>query len=332
MDHQTLIDSLVRQMMVAIARLAAVGGRRTSVAHITRNIFLDLSRELKAHNLSNKIIADMFGLTLRAYHAKMKRLAEIEGERASSLWQSAFAFISSRLTVTRAEILRKFGHYDATMIQGAISDLVESGLVSRSGRGPATLYRCVAMVRDLEGTESHQSLANLVWIVIRRVGPCSREQLHELFPAISTDILGSALAQLEIDGRVRKDAEQNLYDSELCVIQSDDRLGWEAAIFDHFQAVCNVICHSAEAMSTSADRDPYAGGSTFTFDLDENHPLRDPILGLLARLRSECSELRERADAHNKHRSDRPQRPFQVRFYLGQNVTSDDQEDVFNEN
>ncbi len=96
MNQYMLIDAIVCQTMVLTARLATSGGKRIPLAHITNQIFLDLTRELKASNLGNKVIADMFGLTLRAYHRKLKRLCESEPERGRSLWEDVATHLAKK--------------------------------------------------------------------------------------------------------------------------------------------------------------------------------------------------------------------------------------------
>ena len=76
MDVGTLIDAVARQTTVLIAHLATAGGGRPQLAHTANRLFLDLVDALKEQGLTSKVIADMFGLALRTYHAKIQRLSE----------------------------------------------------------------------------------------------------------------------------------------------------------------------------------------------------------------------------------------------------------------
>jgi hypothetical protein len=100
------------------------------------------------------------------------------------------------------------------------------------------------------------------------------------------------------------------------------REGWEAAVFDHFQAMANVIAQRAEA-ADSAAQSPLLGGSTFHFDLHEDHPLRDQATGIFQRIRRELSDLRARIDHENQTWAKPVRRPFRLVLYVGQHVTDD---------
>ncbi len=74
MNVNLLIDAVVRQTTVLVAQLATAAGTRATMAYTANQVFIDLVRELKEQGLGNKVIADMFGLALRTYHAKVQRL------------------------------------------------------------------------------------------------------------------------------------------------------------------------------------------------------------------------------------------------------------------
>ena len=62
-----------------------------------------------------------------------------------------------------------------------------------------------------------------------------------------------------------------------------------------------------------------AGGSTYSFDVWDGHPLAAEVEGSLARFRVEQTRLRERVDAWNREHG-RPPRYRQVVLYGGQCV------------
>ena len=78
MNVNVLIDSIVRQVTVLIAQLATSGGVRAPLAHVANQVFLDLANELESQGVSRKVSADMFGMALRAYIRKVRRLSESE--------------------------------------------------------------------------------------------------------------------------------------------------------------------------------------------------------------------------------------------------------------
>jgi hypothetical protein len=76
MNITVLIDSIVRQVTVLIAQLATAGGTRSPVAHLANQVFVQLARELESQGVSRKVSADMFGMALRAYVRKLRRLSD----------------------------------------------------------------------------------------------------------------------------------------------------------------------------------------------------------------------------------------------------------------
>jgi hypothetical protein len=66
MNATLLIDAIVRQTTVLIATLATAAGHRAPLARVADQVFSDLVGELKEQGLGNKVIADMFGMALRA--------------------------------------------------------------------------------------------------------------------------------------------------------------------------------------------------------------------------------------------------------------------------
>jgi hypothetical protein len=88
MNVDLLIDSIVRQTTVLIAQLATAAGGRAPLAHTANQVFADLIRELKEQGLGTKVIADMFGLTLRTYHNRVRRLAESSTFKGRSVWEA----------------------------------------------------------------------------------------------------------------------------------------------------------------------------------------------------------------------------------------------------
>ena len=140
-DVNALIDAIVRQTTVLIAQLATATGGRAPLVNTANRVFVDLVRELREQGLGNKVIADMFGLALRTYHDRVRRLSESTTFRGRSLWEATLAYIEERDVVRQAEVLDSFQKDDEASVRGVLADLADSGVVFRSGRGPATTYR-----------------------------------------------------------------------------------------------------------------------------------------------------------------------------------------------
>ena len=325
MNRYMLIDAIVRQTMVLIARLATTGGKRISLAHLANQLFVDLTNELRANNLRSKVIADMFGLTLRAYHTKKKRLSESQTDRGKSLWEGVVTFLSSNGSVSREKVLQRFRTEDHVMVTGILNDLVESGTVFRSGRGANAFYRLVTSNDSAAGEEHREeSIAAFLLTLIYRLGPISPASLSQHLPTVEPATVMQLLRELEQTGRVNVTHEDSgpVYHSNEVVLTPDEKEGWEASVFDHFQAVANVIAASAEQAGDTT-RNERIGGSTFHFDLSEEHPLREDVLRFFTRIRTEGSALRRRIDEYNRSTDHAHQTPFRVVLYLGQNILAE---------
>ena len=110
MNINLLIDAIVRQTTILIAHLATAAGARATLADTANQVFRDLVHELKEQGLGNKVIADMFGLTLRTYYYKVSRLSESHTQKGQSLWEAVLATVQERKTVLRNDILTQSIH------------------------------------------------------------------------------------------------------------------------------------------------------------------------------------------------------------------------------
>jgi hypothetical protein len=323
MNIQVLIDSIVRQTTILIAQLATSAGARAPLAHIANQVFLELVGELKAQGLGNKVIADMFGLALRTYHARLRRLSESKTYQGRSLWEAVLEYVQSKGTLLRADVLRRFQYDDEASVRGVLKDLVDSGMLFRSGREEATTYRA-ASLEDL--SESHaqhttEGLANLVWVAVHRHGPVSPTEIERLL-ATSSEELEAALGWLVDAGHVERltgDAEAR-YQCQSCVIPVGAPVGWEAAVYDHFQAMVTALVTKVRSGRLQARLSDAVGGSTYTYDLWPSHPHRDEVLGLLREVRAKGVALREKVESYNAQVGLPQEEPERVIFYAGQTV------------
>jgi hypothetical protein len=93
--------------------------------------------------------------------------------------------------------------------------------------------------------------------------------------------------------------------------------GWEAAVFDHYQAVVKtILCRLREEPVTPNVTDQ-VGGSTYTLDIWPGHPLEARACDTLKRLRTTLVELREEVETFNAA-NQRPDKYKQVVLYVGQ--------------
>jgi len=328
MNVNLLVDAIVRQTTVLIGQLATSAGARPTLAHTANQVFLDLASELKAQGLGNKVIADMFGLTLRGYHHRVARLSESTTERGRSLWEALHAFIQEKTIVLRSELLARFARDDELKVKGVLRDLVDSGLVFRTGRGDAAVYRATSgeeLPRPVP-VRNEERLSNWAWIAIYRNGPLSLAELAAQVPADEA-VLSGVVRRLESEGRIRLRSEDGIarYESDACVIPIEDPEGWEAAIFDHYQAMVTAICAKLALRRRRASGSESIGGSTFGFEIWDDHPERANVLGILKETRDRAIAIRERVTRYNEANAAGPG-VLKVVAYVGQNVLGLDDE------
>jgi hypothetical protein len=334
MNLDLLIDSIVRQTTVLIAQLATATGGRSPLAHTANQVMSDLIRELKGQGVGNKVIADMFGLTLRTYHNRVRRLAESSTFKGRSLWEAVLSYVKERGSVRRAEILRRFARDDDRIVKAVLSDLVDGGVVFRSGRGDHTTYRAAGPdeLAPFDEEQRREGLAHLLAVTVSRFGPISRTGLLEHLK-LPEPTLDAAMAELVGSGRVRtiETERGSEYACGECVIPFEEPAGWEASVFDHYQAMVTALCIKLRQGKFSATQTDSIGGSTYTFDIWEGHPLEGEVLGLLGALRKEARSLRERVDEYNRaHEAARPAaeaRELRVITYVGQGVLESEKEE-----
>jgi len=326
MNIHLLIDAIVRQTVILIAQLATTAGARAPLAHVANEVFLSLVNELKSQGLGHKVIADMFGLALRTYHSRIQRLSESATERGRSLWEAILTYIVERDVVLRAELLERFHRDDEQTVRSVLSDLVDSSLIFKTGRADRTAYRAASQdeLRQVIADDPAEGIAAMVQVGIHRIQPTTRDAVLKLVP-MADDDLDNALATLLAAGRIRSTEAggQALYTCEQCVIPYGTSVGWEAAVFDHYQALVTALVTRLNAGATRALPRDAVGGSTWGIDLYEGHPLEEETLALLSGVRQLVSDLRTRVDAHNASVDLTDKTTRRVIFYAGQSVLVD---------
>jgi len=308
LNAQLLIDSLVRMVTILIAQLATSGGIRAPVAHLANQVFVELARELESQGVSRKVSADMFGMALRAYIRKVRRLTEGQTDRGRTLWQAVLDFIRDGKMTPRTRIFERFVHDDERSLCSVLYDLTESGLVFASGSGERSVYRAASddELGELSLFSSEHGFEELLWVIIYREGPLDEAALA-LRVARPGERVGVALARLVADARVQRSSDGR-YAALHFVVPLGSPVGWEAAVFDHLQAVVQTVCQRLRRASSSADSDGSAplsasptpiGGSTYSYDIWPGHPLEDEVKAQLASIRERASDLRRRVDTFN---------------------------------
>lgn len=324
MTRQVLIDNIVRQTTVLIAQLATSGGVRSPLARIADQVFLDLARELDAQGISRKVSADMFGLALRSYRRRVRQLSESSTERGRTLWEAVLAYLSQGKLVTRAEVLKRFDRDEEALVKGVLNDLCESGLVFRTGVAKGAAYRAATQEELADLSRRSDGLLELVWMLVYREGPVEEDELARRI-SIEREALGLCLAELVASGRAVK-GEGGRYDAGKLVLPLGSSAGYEAALFDHYQAVVRTLCMRLRG-GGDATRQAETGGSTYSFTVWEGHPLEDEVRGLLREYRARHTELRERVEAYNlEHPA--PEQHLRVTAYGGVSVLDEERDEI----
>jgi hypothetical protein len=320
MNVKILIDSIMRQTTVLIAQLATSGGVRAPLAHVANQVFLDLSRELDAQGVSRKVSADMFGMALRSYLRRIQGLSESSTDRGRTLWEAVLDFVSQGEVRSRGQVLARFSRDEQDLVRGVLHDLTENGLVFSTGVGQEQAYRATTKAEHVQMSRlaDASGLDELLWAFIYREGPVSREALAELAAgnAVALDVVLDrlvALHKITAEG----EGEARVFRAEKLEVLLDAEVGWEAAVFDHYRALVQTICQRLSRGSAQASA--RMGGSTFTLDVWPGHPHADEAYGVLARFRTEHTELYERIERYNAEHG-RPAEYDQVVIYGGQHV------------
>jgi hypothetical protein len=284
---------------------------------------LDLVNELERQRLGKKVIADMFGLALRSYQQKVQRLAESVTSPGVTLWAAVNEFVADKGVVDRADVLDRFRNDHEASLRGILNDLVASGLLYRTGRGDATVYR-YATPKDLDAFEPFDAVearANLAWVEIYRHGPTTEQSLARQLRLDASNV-AVALEQLERDGRVQREERngERFYRADRCLIPLGSKAGWEAAVVDHHRALVSALIAKLRVGRRSASAKDEIGGSTFAFDLWPGHPFESETRGLLAQIRGQLVSHWDRVAEHNEKTTRPEDGVYKVTFYCGQSL------------
>jgi hypothetical protein len=117
--------------------------------------------------------------------------------------------------------------------------------------------------------------------------------------------------------------EQPLYAAERFEVPVGAAVGWEAAVFDHYQALVTAVMTKLKRGSARGEAGDHTGGSTWTLEVWPGHPLEQEAKTTLRSVRSQVDALRARVDAH-RNEPPRGVPVDRVVFYAGQYVRAAD--------
>lgn len=333
MNLKLLIDGVVRQTTVMIAQLSTTSGVRSPLSQVADQVFLQLSRELETQGVSRPVAADMFGMALRTYQKKIARVTESASAVGFTLWEAVYDFIRQE-SPTRMRLTERFRNDGEREVASVLHDLVNQGLVYATGQGPHTSYgptseRMHTQVMDAADLEA---LVHIVWWRIFQ-GVASVEGLMKVTGA-AEDRVRAAIADLEAQGQVSwKDGK---LEARNLRILTGDTTGAEAAMLDHFRAVCNLLVARCGTLLERKTQEGTAlprrvptedGGSTFGFSVYPGHPFEASVSQLLEETRAKTQVLWDAVAAYNERRPP-PPGSRKVTFYCGQVTISGDDSGV----
>jgi len=324
MDVRLLTDTIVRQTTVLLAQVATAAGLRAPLAHVAGEVFLNLARELEAQGVRRKVVADMFGLALRSYELKMKRLLESSGVQHST-WHAVLSKLEHS-SLTRRDLEAGFPNVSPRDLSALLNDLVDGGFLYRSGTGPAAVFRATTEAdrARFADDQEEQSLANILWLTLSTQGDRTEQQLRDSL-RLESKHFDPALRELVSSGRVQRHAHPDgaVYEAVSFRIPVGAEQGWEAAVCDHYGAVATALACKLQSPQSRAD--DTIGGATTRFTVHSQHPLRADVLGLLKRVRAEVSALWQQVHDYNQAHPP-PEGSEKVTFYYGQSINPAPQE------
>ncbi len=323
MSSRFVIDTIVQQTTILVAQLATAKGIRAPLSHVADQVFLELANSIEEQGVPRKVAADMFGMALRSYQLKVQRLEESASERDRSLWEAVYDFIADNDVVQRAEVLTEFCYDDGASVRSILNDLVETGLVFQSGSRRSRSYRAASAeeMATMAAATDRETLSMIIWVHLYRSGPQSTAEITDALGG-ETEHIEEAIDSLHDSGRVSQN-EANRWVCAHCVIPRDTKEGWEAALIDHFQAVVVAMSIKLRQMANPTLPSETVGGSTYSFDLHDEHPHRDQVRALLKNTRDEISELAETVREYNEEQG-RDKATEKVTFYFGQSIADTD--------
>jgi hypothetical protein len=318
-----LMDGVVRQTTVLLAQLSTTDGARSPLAHVADQVFVELAREIEAQGVRRQVVADMFGMALRSYQKKMRRLTESASVNEKTLWQAVLDLVE-REQPTRARAVERFQFDGEREVAAVLKDLVRSGLVCITGAGDDAVYAITseALREKVQRHQDVDSVANLAWLLIFRHEVETRADLPERL-GVAEAFAAQVLDELLRSGRV-SEVDGTLVSSNV-VLPLGAEQGWETAILDHFRTVAVAIATKIRTGFGGANADDRIGGSTFTFTVGPGHPYEQDVYQLLKRTRLGAQALWDKVAAHNQEHPPDAERSTSVSFYVGQVVgTTDD--------
>jgi hypothetical protein len=217
--------------------------------------------------------------------------------------------------------MERFSRDGARDVVGVLTDLVNSGLLHASGRGASAVYGVTTDAERKLYAEAAErdALDVLAWATLRKESVRTPRDLAEAL-RLDVNAAHAAVQRLVDQGRVTRAGEGDgaALEAVPLMIPLGAEFGWETAVLDHFAAMANAIGAKLRAGSTRSAEADAVGGTTLSFNLREEHPLRERVVGLLARTRREAIGLWDEVEAYNVAHPFSDDQATRAWFYVGQ--------------
>jgi hypothetical protein len=300
--------------------LATAAGLRAPLARVADQVFVDPANELESQGVRRKVAADMFGLALRSYQTKLRRILDNQEQAAETLWQSMYSELSKG-SLTRAELSERFRRVEPKQLQATLRDMTQSGVAYSSGRGAQTVYGLTSEAdrAQIGLTQNREALKRMVLFL---TASSDAPTIDALCAQLRTNPaeLESVLSELTAEGKLEE--RDGILHTRPYEVPVGAEQGWETAICDHFRAVASTI--AAKVAAPRSSRDDVTGGATLSFRVHRGHPHATEVYRLLSDTRQRANALWAQVVAYNEQ-NPLPAEGDRVTFYCGQHVVSYEQ-------
>jgi hypothetical protein len=248
-----------------------------------------------------------------------QRAAASASQQGKTLFEAILDFVESSRGCSRDVLLHRFRHDNEREVVGVVNDLVESGLLYSTGSGSSTLYGVTSEAERQQFTRRSdtQALASMVLgVVYRNPGITEKELLAN--SRVAAAELTAALDCLLSERRVELHADG--FRAPSFVISTDSAHGWEAAVFDHFQAVCTAIANKVQLRHRQSESSHLVGGSTLHFELSGAHPGLPKVMALLDQVRLLTDSVWDEIYRYNEQHPLSDAERVNLTLYFGQNI------------
>lgn len=322
MSAKQLVHAVLKMSARLVGAIATSDGRRAPLGDLSLRVPYYVGTELANRGVPQKVIADMLSMSLRTYQARVRAVLP---PTPDSISDRIVSLLREHGAMTKDELLAELAPRDESLVRSSLRDAVAHGQARKIEWRGIVRYEVVDGVTGQRESQSDE-VEWLLRFMLYRLGRASASTI-----AAETG-MSEAQARLTLNDLTRRGQVRVIEDEPLSYaidgdvakpIQND--MGWEASAFHHFAAVVDAMVHKLDTVGRRTQRADTTGGSTYTYDIWEGHPLEEEVEGLLGRFREIASRL-DKEDRKLKSQVDmRPTK--RVRLYFGQFVgPSDDAE------